>query len=92
MSRKTSKEYSKEHQDLLIKIEALEARIKKRTLDMCEKFPDAPVGEITNAKKFKELSNEDPENDFYVQTYIRVMSRIEEYNKGKDIQTTIFPK
>lgn len=41
--RKTSKDYYKEHKDLLAKVKALEARIQKRTLELCVLYPEIPV-------------------------------------------------
>ena len=92
MARKTSKEYSKEHQDLTNKLKALETRIEKRTLDLCQQFPDVIIGEITTAKDFKHWY--DDINILDTNRCLKVMSKIEEYNEKQSghIQTTIFPK
>ena len=88
MPRKTSKEYSKEYKQLLINKKAIETCIKKRTMDMCKKFPDVMITPITSAKEFIDGDN------VYIQTYIKVMSKIEEHNEQQSghVQTTLYPK
>ena len=81
--RKTSKDYRKEHSDLTAKVEALEARIKKRCVDMCNKFPDADVGTdegIVTAKDFLDILQH---VDVDTETHLHVMSKIEEDNERK---------
>lgn len=50
--RKSGKELRKEHQGLLDKTKALEARIRDRAEVLMTQYPDVMVGEITTAKEF----------------------------------------
>lgn len=58
MARKTAKEYRKEFIELNTQQKALEARIKKRAIELCKKYPKIMVGEIVNAEYFLEYHNE----------------------------------
>lgn len=61
--RMSAKDYREEHDNLTVKIKALEARIVMRLLTLCKQNPDAPVarkadnangeGTIIYAKSFK---------------------------------------
>ena len=83
--RKTSKDYRKDYRDATAKVKALEARIKKRCIDMCNKFPDADVGKEKNgsptAKDFLDILEKGILFD--VDTYLKIMSLIEEHNERK---------
>lgn len=78
MTRKTSKTYRKEYQDLVDKIKLLESRIKKRALDMCKKFPDVPIcgGSIIS----KDILTACEQS---THAYIDVIRDIEEHNEER---------
>ncbi len=44
IKRKTGKDLKKDYQDNIIGTNALVARIKNRATELCEKYPDAPIG------------------------------------------------
>jgi len=104
MSRKTSKDYSKEYSALFQKKEALEAHIKTRTIEMCKENPDVLVGEISTAIEFVdhievgsavEYADHFEEGaDEPIEMYLNIMSKIEEHNaqQAGHVQTTMFPK
>lgn len=92
MARKTSKEYSKEYQDLLNKTKVLESRIKKRALNMCKKFPDVKIGLNSNTNHIIKLHTDEPNLSLTTNIYIRTISNIEKYNENQSgyVQTSMY--
>ena len=99
MARKTGIIYSKEYQDLVDKTKALEVRIKKRALELCNKFPDVDfdvIQEDNNIIKSNtnRIINVHDGNDFSLNTdlYIRIISGIEVHNEKQSgyVQTSMY--
>lgn len=77
MARKTAKDYRKEYNDLIKKQKALEARIKKRALEMCEAHPDVEFEYGIKSGELHRYPN------LYTNSYINAMDKIEQHNEKK---------
>lgn len=90
--RKTSKDYRKEQKDLRQKLEASEARIKARLLQLIEKFPEAIVVE-KGVDKFKaKYITKAWIDSLSIESQIDYIEAIEQHNAKQEnfIQTTIY--
>jgi hypothetical protein len=89
MARKTHKDYHKEYQDVLLKEMAIENRIVKRTLEMCDAHPNVTIPPVIedSFKKFGYTTGEFKEGieekgmTADVLDYLHVMKCIEDYNE-----------
>ena len=48
--RKRSNDYRKDHVDAELKLKGIEARIKERTIKLCEMYPELVIDTINNRK------------------------------------------
>lgn len=83
MTRKTAKDYLKEYRDNNEKQKALEARIKKRALELCKKYPDIDLELGHKKEKVRGIKSGEIHiyENLYTETYIEIMQRIEEHNE-----------
>lgn len=79
MGRKTSKDYKKEYNNLVQKLNALSIRIRQRAIDMCKANPTAPIGSGAVGREIEkpQFQNLDTEE------YLYIIAKIEEYNERK---------
>lgn len=90
--RKTAKDYRKEYGDLIEKKIALEARIKKRAIELCKKFPDVKVSNVFTTESFYSSHYSNPDNFVSVDGYLNVIQKIEEHNQKQSgiVQTSLY--
>ena len=80
--RKRSKDYLEEYTEASLKVKAVEARIKERTLNLCKRYPDVDVrlskdSTPATAKLYAEIIEDNPY--YEVSVMLKVMRKIEEH-------------